>query len=259
VSDPQSLAQDPAEDLKGPKPEGPLLREPEDMADVDRPAGTAEAAIRFLRDNLGIGEHPEGSNHNQLTERFFEGAGRPSELADGHFAWCAAAVSLALNSAWGDADRWRVPGVAATYRNGTAYVPALRLAFVKAELFDDVPRAGDVLFIGPDPEGRHAGLVERVLDDGRLAPLEGNWSDDLLALVRDPDDPVDPVIGFGHPPYAVDPFAALSPDEQDALVRAATSSNAAVGRLEAAVRDPAHGLQAQLDRIRAMLARRPSR
>jgi hypothetical protein len=211
--------------------------------------GTAKGALDFLRANLGLGETPEGSNRNFITEQFFEGAGRPSELTAGAFAWCGATVSLALNTAWGSPREWRVPGVRASYRSGTAHVPSLRTFFVQAKRFDDKPRVGDVMIYGPgDPEGSHAGLVEEVLDDGTVITLDGNWSDKLVRVRRSPAD----IVGFGHPPYSTeeDSFMSLSPEEQKDLLATTKATNAAVARLEVAIRDPKAGLQAQIDELR---------
>ena len=214
--------------------------------------GTAQGALDFMRTNLGLVEDPDGSNHNFITAQFFEAAGRPSELSPGSFAWCAATVSTALNTAWGDPLVWRVPGVRASYRCGTSYVPALRLFFIDAGLFDDQPRVGDVMIYGPgDPEGSHTGLVEEVLDDGTVITLEGNWQNQLLRMHRSPAD----IVGFGHPPYSTeeDPLMSLSPQQQEDLLATTKATNAAVGRLEIAIRDGNSGLQHQVDELKAKI------
>lgn len=238
---------------EGPKPdEGQPPAVTGDEEGPPAPPAKPEAALAFLRANLNIGEHPPGSNQNQIATDFFEAAGRPRELAGGAYAWCAATVSLALNTAWGDPTTWRVPGVAATYDSGTAYVPALRQFFIDADLFDDEPRVGDVVIFGPPgSDGEHTGLVERVVGDGTVVTLEGNFGDDLLQVRRS----LDVIVGFGHPPYDIeeDPFVSLSPEQQDDLLQTTKATNAAVGRLEVAVRDSVSGLQAQVDALKSKI------
>ena len=119
-------------------------------------------------------------------------------------------------------------------------MPSLRTFFVNAERFDDKPRVGDVMIYGPgDPEGSHAGLVEEVLDDGTVITLDGNWSDKIVRVRRSPAD----IVGFGHPPYSTEEasFMSLSPEEQKDLLAFTKATNAAVGRLEIAIRDPKIG------------------
>lgn len=162
-------------------------------------------ALDFLRANLGVGEHPPGSNHNFLTE--WGGVG--------DVAWCAITVSRALNEAWGNPDIWQVPGVASTYSWGTAYVPSLRVFFIEAGLFDEEPRVGDVIIYGwsAGSDGDHTGLVEQVVGDGTIVALEGNQTNDLVRIRRSPDV----IIGYGHPPYG-GAGVASAPDREDLLM-----------------------------------------
>jgi len=149
---------------------------------------------------------------------------------------------------------WRVPGVRSTYVCGTAYVPALRMFFEEAGRFDKKPQVGDVMIYGPnDPDGSHTGLVEEVLDDDTVVTLEGNWGN---ALVRERRSLAD-IVGFGHPPYSTEeePFMSLSPEQQEDLINLTRSTNAAVGRLEVAIRDQTVGLQAQVAELKAQIER----
>jgi len=155
---------------------------------------TAEAALGWMRERIGIGEDPPGSNHNSITDFF----------GLGPVPWCAESVSLALNNAWGNQERWQVPGVKPDYLLGFAYVPNLRGAFIDAGLYDTTPRVGDVVIFswGPGvPIGDHTGLVEQVLGDGTVVTLEGNTGDDLLRKRRS----MAVIDGFGHPPYDAAP------------------------------------------------------
>ncbi len=158
-------------------------------------AATSETALSWMRSNLGLAEDPPGSNHNFITEWFGIGNG----------AWCAMTVSRALNEAFGDPDRWQVPGVAADYVQGTAYVPNLLVHFIEAGLFDQNPRVGDVVIFGwtPGSDGDHTGLVEQVVGDGTVVTLEGNHNDELIRMRRS----MEVIIGFGHPAYDPEPKA----------------------------------------------------
>lgn len=156
---------------------------------------TPDAVLDFLRANLGLGEYPSGSNHNWITE--WAGLG--------DVAWCAETVSRALNEAWGNPDRWQVPGVAADYSWGTAYVPSLRRHFIDAGRYHNTPEVGDVVIYtwGPgEPIGDHTGIVEQVVGDGTIVAIEGNADNQLerkrrtIAAVCD---------GFGRPPYSAPP------------------------------------------------------
>jgi hypothetical protein len=166
---------------------------------------SAQAALDFMRSNLGIGESPPGSNCNALTHRF----------AIGCCPWCAISVSLAENTAWGDIDQWQMPGVAADYQRGIAWVPGLRQRFIDAGRYDQLPSIGAVNIYawGPGtPIGDHTGLTEAWVDkagaartdalvvdewDGTVIALEGNHNDDLVRIRRS----MAVINGFGHPPY----------------------------------------------------------
>jgi uncharacterized protein YceH (UPF0502 family) len=47
-----------------------------------------------------------------------------------------------------------------------------------------------------------------------------------------------------------DSFMSLSPEEQKELLATTKATNAAVARLEVAIRDPKAGLQAQIDELK---------
>jgi lysozyme len=52
-------------------------------------------------------------------------------------------------------------------------------------------------------------------------------------------------------PHPSEAFMALTPEQQEQLLRTTLATNEAVGRLEVAVRDPQNGLQAQIDALKA--------
>jgi len=161
----------------------------------------AERALEFLRANIGIGEHPAGSNCNWLTEWFGVGC----------VAWCSITMSRALIEAgFGTPDRLDVPGVSQDYAKGIAYVPSLRLRWMAAGLYDQSPRVGDLVVFtwGPgEPIGDHTGMVESVVGDGSVVTLEGNHNDDLVRMRRS----MAVIDGFCHPPYAPEPAPTPAP------------------------------------------------
>lgn len=239
---------------QGPQPDAG--QPPARSGDEEAPPGfrlpTAEAALEFMRSQLGLEEDPPNSNCNWITQQFFKDAGRPSELAPGCYAWCAATVSLALNQAFGDIHLWQVPGVGATYEVGTAYVPALREFFRAADRYHAEPEVGDVaIFVwGPGaPIGDHTGLVESVPGDGTVVTIDGNPGSNVLSRQR--RTIATTCDGFGRPPYEEDPFMALTADQLNELFSTTKATNDAVGRLEVAIRDPNNGLQAQFDALKA--------
>jgi len=157
---------------------------------------SADVALKWMRDRLGIGEHPPGSNCNDITAAWGLGC----------VPWCSESVSMALNAAWSDETTWQVPGVAADYHRGTAYVPNLRNHFDDAGLYDDSPRVGDVVIYSWDGSrgrgaGDHTGLVSEVYGDGSILALEGNHNDDMVEIRRS----MAVIDGFGHPPYDAPP------------------------------------------------------
>ena len=55
-------------------------------------------------------------------------------------------------------------------------------------------------------------------------------------------------------PHPSEAFMALTSEQQDQLLATTLATNAAVSRLEVAVRDPQSGLQAQVDKLKAEVA-----
>src|SRR5918998_1506058 len=84
------------------------------------PLGTASAVLDFFVRNDGLGEDPDGSNHNWITEWY--GVTGP---------WCAMTVSRALLEGGfsRDGEHVEVPGVEQTTHKGWAYVPYIRKNF----------------------------------------------------------------------------------------------------------------------------------
>lgn len=174
------------------------------MAPARAVPATAQRALDWLREHLGMGEDPPGSNCNEITRRFGLGC----------VAWCAETASYAINYAFGDVDTWAID-IAADYPNGTAFVPNLRLYFMAAGRYFSTPRIGAaaVCVWGPGtPIGDHVGLIESWVDlagdqrtdefvasqsDGTVVMLDGNYGNDLIRIRRS----MSFIDGYGLPPY----------------------------------------------------------
>jgi len=161
---------------------------------------TADDALAFMRDHVGLGEDPPGSNHNAISAWYgFDGP------------WCAMTVSRALchagfTSSGDDVD---VPGIRSTTAKGWAYVPYLLNDFRDAGRADTDPRPGDLVIFDWDHDGcaDHVGMVERVEADGTFWSYEGNRNDVLQHVHRERSV----VLAFCHPPYDDAPAPAFVP------------------------------------------------
>lgn len=151
---------------------------------------SAEQAIDFMRRHEGLGERPAGSNHNEITEWY--GMDGP---------WCAMTVSRALCEAGftTNGDDVVVPGVRTTTSHGWAYVPYMLNDFRDAGRADAAAHPGDIVIFDWDDDGfaDHVGIVERVEADGTVWTYEGNRSDELQRVHRDPSV----ILAYCHPPY----------------------------------------------------------
>lgn len=154
-------------------------------------SGTVQGALNFMRSHEGLGENPEGSNQNFITEWY--GVVGP---------WCAMTVSRALveSGFTTDGDTMSIDGVATTTSKGWAYVPYVRDNFANAGRFDQDPRPGDLVIFEFDGDSSpdHIGMVESVEPDGSVWTYEGNHADRLEHLRRSRSV----IAGFCHPPYA---------------------------------------------------------
>lgn len=172
--------------------------------------GSADAALAFMRANEGLGETPDGSNHNEITEWY--GMDGP---------WCAMTVSRALCKAGftTDGNNVVIPGVRTTTARGWAYVPYLLNDFRDAGRADGNPHPGDIVVFDWDADGMadHVGMVDAVEPDGTVWTYEGNRRDILDHVHRDPSV----ILAYCHPPYdggAAQRPVAIPPTEGDASV-----------------------------------------
>lgn len=160
----------------------------------------AEKAIAYLASKEGMGEDPQGTNHNEITEWY--GMDGP---------WCAMAVSRALCAAGftSDGDDVVVPGLRQTTAKGWAYVPYLLNDFRDVGRADKDARPGDLAIFDWEGDGEvdHVGMVASVEADGSVWTYEGNRDDALMHVHRDPSV----IAAFCHPPYDGTPAATPPP------------------------------------------------
>jgi hypothetical protein len=159
------------------------------------PVGTAAAVLDFFVRNDGLGEDPDGSNHNWITEWY--GVTGP---------WCAMTVSRALLEGGfsRDGETVEVPGLEQTTIKGWAYVPYVRSNFEDAGRFHESgPQPGDLVIFDWDADGAgdHIGVFQEDLGDGTCLTREGNTSNNVLQLRR---RSYSLISGFCRPPYGDD-------------------------------------------------------
>lgn len=159
-------------------------------------AGTAAAMVAAAVALLGTTEHPDGSNHNDVTLEYNREIA-PSPVGDG--PWCDMGVSVEANRS-GNID-----AVCGGPRRGFAYTPAHAADFQRRGLWTyglHGIQPGDVVFFSWSRgksinDIEHVGLVEHVYDDGSVATIECNIGNACRREHRDGTY----VVGYGRPPY----------------------------------------------------------
>lgn len=156
----------------------------------EAPMATAQAALDFFRQNDGLAEDPPGSNVNWISDWY----GMTG-------AWCAMAVSRALNVAWGNPDRWQVLGITPTSAKGFAYVPYVQSTFAAVGRFGPDPQVGDLVIFDwdGDGEGDHIGILDEIVGDGTFLVWEGNTDEGVIRRKRRSRDVI---AGFCRVPYS---------------------------------------------------------
>ncbi|MFG2938054.1 peptidoglycan-binding protein [Streptomyces sp. NPDC048282] len=146
--------------------------------------GSVEGLLAQMRNLIGTGENPPGSNHNLVTNWYgFDGA------------WCDMTVSYAaahsdnLNAVRGK-HAW-------TVEHARAFLSAGRWHNGVGGM-----RAGDIVFFDWNGTGKiegidHVGVVEAVHSSGRFTTIEGNTSDKCMRRERTSYA----VVGYGRPAY----------------------------------------------------------
>lgn len=151
--------------------------------------GTASGMIAQMRKWLGTGEHPPGSNHNEITVRYNK---EVDKIGDG--PWCDMTITIAGI----DSGNSKVVGE-------FAYTPSHANWFVKQGTWHYGTKGikpGAVVFFdwsGSRSIGNidHVGNVESVNRDGTFDTIEGNSGDKCVRKVRDSTY----VVGYGMPHY----------------------------------------------------------
>ena len=143
--------------------------------------GTKTGMIKAARNNLGMTEHPPGSNHNAITVWY---NAHIAAIGDG--AWCDMSVTKEAY------DSGNEDAVLGGDGKGFAYVPA-HMAWGKAKYgihHGSVPPAGAVVGYRWDrAKGTtncdHVGVCEKNNGDGTFYSLEGNIGDAFRREHRD--------------------------------------------------------------------------
>jgi len=122
-------------------------------------------ALAQARRFVGVVEQPPGSNRTPFG-RWFGADGEP---------WCAIFLSYCFKVGAGIVLCGGAGG-AGVSANGCAYVPTLERWLRETDQWlDGAPAPGDIAVFnwdGGPPD--HAGIVERLLDEGRFVSIEGN-------------------------------------------------------------------------------------
>ncbi len=147
--------------------EQPVLPAPTQVMPGREPPG--DLALAWMRERLGMGETPPGSNHNPITEEF--------RLGD--VAWCMETVSLAFKHGAGLILGDQAPAPWGYWPDrGFAYVGAFE-AWAKTRGYwigRSAPQPGDVACYW---NAEHVGIVEKYLGGGTFLALEGNTENEL--------------------------------------------------------------------------------
>ena len=138
-------------------------------------AGGGSAGQRMLaaaQAELGQAEQPPGSNDSPRIAEY-----RTATAGSGVGPWCAYFVSWAAKQAGAPVGEQgqgfgAVSAVMAWGERTGRSLPA-----------GSTPQAGDIIVWG----GRHIGIVEAVLPDGRIQTIEGNSSDKVSRRTYGPD------------------------------------------------------------------------
>lgn len=123
----------------------------------------AAKALELAMADLGVTEHPHGSNRGPEVDRYLREVGLDPEK--GHYPWCAAAVCAWVQRA-ANAISWPLQ----LKRSARVH----RLAALNYALALGAPEPGSMfLHLNADGTG-HAGLVIDVLPVGDLDTISGN-------------------------------------------------------------------------------------
>jgi hypothetical protein len=150
-----------------------------------QPSKLGQAIVRVAETQIGQGETPPGSNCTRYG---------PCE------EWC----SLYTAWVWQHAGA-ALPGVPADYGySGSLYTWVVQHGGTVLPP-TATPAPGDAVFYGQGPsQSLHVGIVARVLPDGELVTIEGNYNNRVARVGPfAPDEPIGepgPIYGYAQPP-----------------------------------------------------------
>ncbi len=123
----------------------------------------AAKTLAFAMADLGVTEHPAGSNRGPEVDSYLRAVGL--DPAAGHYPWCAAFVSAKIQDA-ANALSWPL-----TFRRTASCKRMIEMNYLVAL---GAPIDGCV-FVHLQPDGHgHAGFVVEARADGSISSLEGN-------------------------------------------------------------------------------------
>lgn len=159
--------------------------------------GTASDLVKQMKNLLGLGESPPGSNHNKVTVWYND---EIDHIGDG--PWCDMAVTYAA----GHSDNLKAiqggEGVGFAYT--VWHVDAFQAAGCWHQGMSGI-KPGDVVFYDWDRTGNpdkvdHVGVVEEV-DGSEMYVIEGNVDNVCKRVLRDSKY----VVGYGRPKFSSKP------------------------------------------------------
>jgi peptidoglycan hydrolase-like protein with peptidoglycan-binding domain len=156
---------------------------------------TGAAIVSTLESLIGLGESPDGSNHNKITEWYGIGNG----------AWCAMTIAYAF-----DQNGVDLRGV---MTEDWAWTPAAVQAAKDKGMWHnglDGVQIGDSVFY--KIPGGDAGIVNHVATwAGNGVTIDGNWGNHVVRVEHDPDL----VVGYIRYPFADGPTAPVPVSNPD--------------------------------------------
>lgn len=141
--------------------------------DIDAAPEGARQVLRDALACLGMHEQPPGSNRGPVVDKWNGMEGKPPGVKGP--PWCAYFASACYRAAPGGSPFGKMGSTHDLGRWGVQHGRTVA-----------TPQPGDLGLVYHDDVHGHTTLIVAVLPDGRVATIEGNESDMVLARFRDP-------------------------------------------------------------------------
>lgn len=153
--------------------------------------------VEWAISQLGVVESPPHSNNGEPMKRYALSGEQP-------LAWCARFVRTGMKLAGNPlpGNQWSIASVANLKKELEkvgAWHPVDEIGFE--------PAPGDLVLLGSQAssdvgvEGHHVGIVEK-FESGIVHSIDGNWSDKVARVQRNPKNPKDHIWGYGRWPQS---------------------------------------------------------